>query len=546
MRTTRSVPVASRTRFHTRLTALIAAAAFAHFAGAQAPAVAQPAAPAEPAAPTSSAAPAASATPDAARASALLSSLGIDDFVIINPDNVHTLGDVIKAMNAQGRGTILIDDRVPMAPLPERVGDAVRVIDFRSNGGINIIRGHHPRRMGQWPQYSNLSTGLGKNIVLTDVVTPRTPIESWEGVPMEPQKTDFERAQDYANYHNHYQNLLIETWNFTDNVNAVSFWADSAALTPGARNWGGFISARSWPFRWGEYLPDGTPDFADPDFDAALVGLEIDVLNYGLAHGEMSPKIGQKLSKIGLQLVGFGKQSTAAVEIRSLDTDAHELTGDQRSGTWYYGIIANNCFNSESTFIKASFDRARIGLDFSVPEFWQGAIKIRSSQPGSGILVNEGTSGEIFGGPRPGAEPNRNWMGIRSGDAGVRVVSRDAKRELLVIDEAGNISIPGTLTLAGKKIDPAKLAALLDGPLSDPLAAAPITLTSGPITASNSDSTRALAIGLGVIVLALSGALAWMASAQRQMRRQLAHLVATTPASPASPASTPRLAQDAA
>lgn len=461
-------------------------------------------------------------------------STGAADFVIITPENADTLGEVIKAMNANGRGTILIDDQVPMAPLPERVGDTVRVIDFRSNGGINIIRGHHPRRMGQWPQYSGLKTGLGKNIVLTDVVTPRTPIETWEGVPMAPQKTDFARAQDYAHYHNHYQNLLIETWNFTDNVNAVSFWADSAALTPGARSWGGFISARSWPFRWGEYLPDGTPDFADPDFDAALVGLEIDVLNYGLAHGEMSPKIGQKLSKIGLQLVGFGQQSTAAVEIRSLDTDAHELTGDQRSGTWYYGIIANNCFNSESTFIKASFDNARIGLDFAVPEFSQGAIKIRSSKPGTGMLINEGTSGEIFGGPRPGADPIRNWLNLRSGDAGVRVVSRDANRELLVIDEAGNVSIPGTLMLAGKKIDPAKLAALLDGPMPLP-----------PTYPTSPDPSRVLALSLGAMVLALAGALAWMARSQRQMRRQLAQLaqMAQATSTSASPSPAPRLAE---
>lgn len=458
------------------------------------------------------------------------------DFVIITPENADTLGEVIKAMNANGRGTILIDDQVPMAPLPERVGDTVRVIDFRSNGGINIIRGHHPRRMGQWPQYSGLKTGLGKNIVLTDVVTPRTPIETWEGVAVPPQKTDFERAQDYAHYHNHYQNLLVETWNFTDNVNAVSFWADSAALTPGARSWGGFISARSWPFRWGEYLPDGAPDFADPDFDAALVGLEIDVLNYGLPHGEMSPKIGQKLSKIGLQLVGFGQQSTAAVEIRSLDTDAHELTGDQRSGTWYYGIIANNCFNSESTFIKASFDNARIGLDFAVPEFKQGAIKIRSSKPGTGMLINEGTSGEIFGGPRPGADPNSNWLSLRSGDAGVRIVSRDANRELLIIDEAGNVSIPGTLMLAGKKINPAKLAALLDGPMPS----APTSPTS-----PSPNPSHTLALGLGAMVLALAGALAWMARSQRQMRRQLAQLAqgAHATSTRASSSSAARLAQ---
>lgn len=526
MRTTRSVPVSCRGSSVPSLLALMGAATLSAFAWAQPATTPAPTAPAP-----AEVAPMQverAASPAAAEANPLAST-PMNDFVVITPQNADTLGEVIKMMNAQGRGTILIDDQVPMAPLPERVGDAVRVIDFRSNGAINVIRGHHPRRIGQWPQYSGLTTGLGKNIVLTDVVTPRTPIETWEGVPMKAQSTDFEHAQDYANFHNHYQNLLIETWNFTDNVNAVSFWADSAALTPGARSWGGFISARSWPFRWGEYLPEGAPDFADQDFDAALVGLEIDVLNYGLAHGEMSAKIGERLSKIGLQLVGFGKQSTAAVEIRSLDTDAHELTGDQRSGTWYYGIIANNCFNSESTFIKASFADARIGLDFAVPEFNQGAIKIRSSKPGTGMLINEGTSGEIFGGPRPGADANRNWMNLRSGDAGVRVVSRDAARELLIIDEAGNVTIPGTLTLAGKKIDPAKLAALLDGPV-------PSSPTS-PTSPANPDPSRMLALGLGAIVLALGAVVAWMARSQRQMRRQLALLAS------AHAASNPRLVE---
>lgn len=513
MRTTRSVIVASI------IASTIGGAALAQPATAEPPTQGATQGAAQAAEQNAAPTPSASTPPTPAPS---LATMGVNDFVIITPENAHTLGEVIKAMNAQNRGTILIDDKVPMAPLPERIGDAVRVIDFRSNGGINVIRGHHPRRIGQWPQYSGLKTGLGKNVVLTDVVTPRTPIETWEGVPMPPQKTDFARAQDYAHYHNHYQNLLIETWNFTDNVNAVSLWADSAALTPGARSWGGFISARSWPFRWGEYLPEGAPNFADPEFDAALVGLEIDVLNFGLAHGQVSPTVKQPLSKIGLQLVGFGQQSTAAVEIRSVDTDAFELNADQRSGTWYYGIIANNCFNSESTFIKAAFDRARIGLDFSITDYTQGAIKIRSGRAGSGFMVNEGSSGEIYGGPRFADNADqRNWMHLRSGDGGTRIVSRDTKRELLIIDEAGNVSIPGSLTLAGKKIDAAKLAALLDGPLmtppqNPPSPTAPVSVWSGP--------TRVLALGAGAIMLALMGTIAWMAHTQRQMRRQIALL----------------------
>ncbi len=455
----------------------------------------------------------------AQQAAVLARGFGLDDVAVITTENFGTLEAVLKDFNAKGKGMIIIDDRVPLTPLPVKLSESVRVVDLRSNNAVNIIRGHHPRQVGMWPQYSGLTTGLGKNIVLTDVVTPRTPIETWEGAVVPPQSTKFDRAQDYANFHNHYQNLLIETWNFTNNVNAVSFWADSAALTPGAKSWGGFISARSWPFRWGEYLPEGAPDFKDEDFDAALVGLEIDVLNFGKKHGEMSATVGQKLSKIGLQLVGFGQQSTAAVEIRSVDTDAFELHADKRAGTWYYGIIANNCFSSESTFIKAAFELARIGLDFSITDFTQGAIKIRSVREGSGFLINEGSSGEFFGGPRVRDDKDqRNWLNVRGGDGGTRFVSRDTKEEFLVIDDKGNVSIPGSLTIGGKKVNPAKLAMLMN---AMPEGGIP-GIGDGGGGGETRASTMWVVVGvLCVVVLALVAGLIWTVRMLSNMQREL-------------------------
>jgi hypothetical protein len=534
-------PPTTPTRRSTAARRVPAAIAFAALALASSAALAaqDDSAPAPAPAPApATAAPADAPTTNPA-AKALTQVLGLDDVALITTANAHTLPDVLRAFNQQGKGTIIIDDRVPMAPLPERLSESVRVIDLRSNNAVNVIRGHHPRQVGMWPQYSNLKTGLGKNITFTDVVTPRTPIETWEGVRVPPQKTDFSRAQDYAHYHNHYQNLLIETWNFTDNVNAVSFWADSAALTPGAKSWGGFISARSWPFRWGDYLPEGAPDFKDEDFDAALVGLEIDVLNFGKKHGEMSPTVGQKLSKIGLQLVGFGNQSTAAVEIRSVDTDAFELHADQRGGTWYYGIIANNCFSSESTFIKAAFDLARIGLDFSITDFTQGAIKIRSIREGSGFLINEGSSGELFGGPRfRDNQDQRNWLHMRAGDGGVRVVSRDAKAELLLVDNDGNVSIPGTLTIAGKRVDAEKLAALLDAtpitnppispmpPLAGPSASTPSTLAHTPIAHATQSTLLYVVVALAALVTILAAALVAAFRTLARLRADVASLSA--------------------
>lgn len=415
------------------------------------------------------------AATEAAKPPAGLSAMS--DVVVITRENAGELEAVMQRFEELDRGLIVLDDTVPPGPLPRRLSGAVRVLDLRYHGGMNILRGHHPRSQGIWAQYSGLQTGLARNVVLSDVVTSKTPIENWEGKAVPPQKTDFSRAQDFAHYHNHYQNLLVETWNFTPNVNGVSFWADSAALVTGAQSWGGFISTRSWPFRWLDYLPEDVKDFKDEDFDAGLVGLEIDVLNFGKPHGEVSPVVGKPLQKVGLQLVGFGKQSTAAIEIRSEDTDAFELTADQRRGTWYYGIIANNCFSSQSTLIKTAFHEARLGIDMSITDFREGAIKIRSAREGSGMMLNEGSSGEWFGGPRVrDGKDQLNWMSVRIGDGGFRIVSRDAAKELLTIDNQGNVTITGNVTVNGKPLaaaeapqtQPPVAAAGLGGSWSDP------------------------------------------------------------------------------
>ncbi|CDN46119.1 hypothetical protein, partial [Paenibacillus sp. P22] len=55
------------------------------------------------------------------------------------------------------------------------------------NGGIFRVdvRGNHPRSEGIWPQYEGLQTALGKNVVITDVVTPDMKFENWKGEEME-------------------------------------------------------------------------------------------------------------------------------------------------------------------------------------------------------------------------------------------------------------------------------------------------------------------------------------------------------------------------
>lgn len=263
---------------------------------------------------------------------------------VIDKANETRLADAIEYSNVHG-GTVIIYPEVGKGPMPVKPNLKTRIVDLRYGGGVSLVRGNHPRLTGMWPQYSGLDTGLRKNIVVSDVVPPDAPLENWKGDAKSANPENKKRAQtseEFANTHNHYQNVLSEVWSFSSRINAVALWGDSGAFHPGARSWGGFLSARSWPVHWNDYVPPGTADFRDADFDAALVGLEVDVLNGGLPHGSVSPAVGIPLSKVGVQIVGFGKRNTAAIELRSEDTDDHAKQPDERRGTWHYGLIEHN------------------------------------------------------------------------------------------------------------------------------------------------------------------------------------------------------------
>ena len=317
---------------------------------------------------------------------------------VINKYNVTMLGAVITRYNQRG-GTIILNPDVAKGPMPVRPNYKTRIVDLRYNGGVNIVRGNHPRLEGIWPQYSGLNTGLGKNFVISDVLPYDAQVESWQGELRSANPANKKLAQDsreYSNTHNHYQNFLSEVWAFSPTVNAVAIWGDSGAFYPGAKTWGGFLSARSWPVHWQQYVPEGTPAFSDQDFDAQLVGLEVDVLNGGLPHGQVSKLVGIPLSKSGIQIVGFGNRNTAAIEIRSEDSDDASKPADERRGSWHYGIIAYNSLNSQSTFLYSATPVGKTGADFSVTRYSDSAIKINSEGSKTGISFNEYRGGEIF------------------------------------------------------------------------------------------------------------------------------------------------------
>ncbi|EFH4048051.1 hypothetical protein F9362_20210 [Escherichia coli] len=316
----------------------------------------------------------------------------------IKASNYGELAETISDTNKNG-GAIIISPDVPRGPMPVKPNDNTRIVDLRYNGGIDIVRGNHPRLEGMWPQYSNLGTGLGKNFVLSDVVPYDAKVESWKGEPVKAHADNPNRAQDsheYSNSHNHYQNFLSEVWTFSPTVNGVAIWGDSGAFYPGAKTWGGFLSARSWPVHWEQYVPEGTPSFDDKDFDAQLVGLEIDVLNGGLPNGQVSEKIGRPLSKSGLQIVGFGNTNTAAIELRSEDSDDMSKKPGERKGTWHYGIIAYNSLNPDSTLIYSATPAGKTGIDFEQTHYSDSAIKINSEGPKTGISFTHYDGGQIY------------------------------------------------------------------------------------------------------------------------------------------------------
>jgi hypothetical protein len=351
---------------------------------------------------------------------------------IIDKHNEASLAATIERYNKHG-GSIVLTPDVKKGALPVRPNENTRIIDLRYGGGVSMVRGNHPRLEGIWPQYSGLDTGLRKNLVVSDVVPFDAQVESWKGEIKRPNpesKNITQTSAEFANTHNHYQNLLSEVWGFSPNVNTVALWGDSGALYPGVKSWGGFLSARSWPVHWQRYLPTGTPAFEDENFDAALVGLEVDVLNGGLPNGDISKQVGKPLSKIGVQIVGFGKRNTAAIEIRSEDTDDAKLAADNRRGTWHYGIIAFNSLNSDSTFLFSATPVGKTGADFSLTNYSDSAVKIKSNGSKTGISFNEYKGGEIFA--------QGETLVLGTGSQGVSVRTPNG-RELLRIGRFGLI-----------------------------------------------------------------------------------------------------------
>lgn len=315
------------------------------------------------------------------------------------------------------------------------------------------VRGDHPRNKGIWTQYEGLDTALRSHEILTDVIEPNSQFYNWKGEAVLAHDLKNQNADNYDSVHNHYQNFLSEVWNFKPNTNAVSIWGDSAAIANGSKAWGAFFSARSYykafakEGKYASYAPEGSDfSFKPEDYDNQLVGVEIDVLNSG------KPGVFPNKSKVGLQIVGFGNPNSMAVEVRSEDTDK-DIEAEKRKGVWESGIYFKNSIATYGRLIVADFDKAKMGFDFRRSLFREGIMQARTEGVGTGIILNEGKSGEIYGGKRwSGSDDKRNWISIRNGQGGARIVSNDNTREILAVDNDGGIYINGDVYINGKKL----------------------------------------------------------------------------------------------
>ncbi len=319
---------------------------------------------------------------------------------------------------------------------------------------IAIIRGEHPRLLGHWPQYGLLDTALRKNVIITDVIGPESRWEKWDGSTMTTHGAGAMSGGDHT-LHNHYQNLLCETWNFARNANAVSIWGDSMAAADGAKAWGAFFSARSHcqsftGAGFSRYAPPGTDLGCGPGFDAHLIGIEVDVLNSG------QPGTHDHLAKTGVQIVGFGKPNTMAIEVLCEDSGAP--SGTARRGEWNIGMCVSNCLTETGRLLVANFERAAVGLDFRRAIFSGGALSMRTEGPGTGIVCNEGMSGELYGGPlRAGKPEDGYWMTLRAGNGGLRLTNHESTRDLIAVDNRGAIHLNGDVYVNQRRLDAAGL-----------------------------------------------------------------------------------------
>ncbi len=346
----------------------------------------------------------------------------------------------------------------PQRSKPQDIADA-----------ISYVRPGHPREAGIWQQYSNLTTRLRGRAFFADYITEGDRWELFDGTEAQKIPLDQQKPENYHDTHNHYQTLMAEVLNFSPQTNAVPIWGDGTAMVHGASAWGAFVSARSHfhdltePY-WARFLPAGPPPPAQEEFDCQLCALEVDVLNGG------KPGVYPNKAKHAIQVVGFGNPNSHALSVICENFDCEP---ERRRGQFESGIYFQNSIHPDyGRAFVADFDRAQIGIDFRKPVFDHGAIQLNAPTLGSGLIFSEGRGGEVFAGSRQPGQDTPQWLTLRMGQEGLRIVSNDGQRELIAVDVYGGIYLNGDVFVNGRKLQFAAPPAPIGQRLREALAAA--------------------------------------------------------------------------
>lgn len=317
--------------------------------------------------------------------------------------------------------------------------------------GVSKIHPLHPRVEQIWPRYQKLGTRLRGRIFYSDILQPNDQWNYWNDQPAPVVPLTEQRPENYHDTHNHYQLLLSEAINFTLHTNAIPIWGDGWAIANESGAWGALFTARSSYHdpenaprpALGSFAPEGYRTVPRSEFDCQLTGLEVDVLNDG------KPGVFPNKAKYGIQIVGFGNPNSHAL---SVICENFNCLPEMRKGQFESGIYFQNSIHPDyGRLLVSDFDTAHIGLDMRRTVFRWGAVQIKGAGPGTGIVFDEAKGGEIYTGTRWVGLDSPQWMTIRLAEQGLRIITPDGTRELVVIDPHGGIYLNGDLYLNGRK-----------------------------------------------------------------------------------------------
>lgn len=207
--------------------------------------------------------------------------------------------------------------------LPTSVPANVVLIDTRGEG-LRVVRRNHQLGSGETQYFPD--GPLQTTLMGADNVPPTSTDHQVEGV-------------------------LGIVSNQSTRTNAVGVWGTASSDAPGARVWGGFMSAR-------------TPN--EVGSDAQVIGLEVDTLNWS------KDGVFPNASKVGVQIVGIGNY---------LNTNAIEILATEKA-KWLNGInFEENSVAEGGTLIGAAgAGPYKLGLDLSHSSFTDSAIRVGFGQ----------------------------------------------------------------------------------------------------------------------------------------------------------------------